>query len=128
MLGELSIVSKKRCFSNHTSYPFPGSIEEKEIFRSLQREFTSQFQNVFPDRLAEKTIIVVPSLTLDREILTTIRGYVYYEERMLCLLMLLRMPQTQIVYVSSVPIDQGRSLIIIFTCCPVSPAIMQGND
>jgi len=106
MLGELSIVSKKRYFNNRTAYPLPGSTEEKDIFRSLQREFTSQFQNVFPDRLAQKTIIVVPSLTLDREILTKIRGYVYYEERMLCLLMLLRMPQTQVVYVSSVPIDQ----------------------
>lgn len=37
--------------------------------------------------------------------LKTINGVIYYEERMLCLLMLLRMPRTQVIYVTSVPID-----------------------
>jgi len=95
----------KRCFSQQPAFA-PGSDEEKKNFKALQQELTFQFQNDFPDRLASKTVVIVPSLTLDREILTKLKGQVYYEERMLCLLMLLRMPQTNIVFVSSLPIDQ----------------------
>jgi len=84
----------------------PGTDEEKKYFKALQQELTFQFIHVFPDRLAPKTVVIVPSMTLDRDILAKIRGHVYYEERMLCLLLLLRMPQTNIVFVSSVPIDQ----------------------
>src|SRR4030095_690477 len=106
MLGEVPTISKKRYFNNGATHPAPGSHEEKAAFKSLQQDFVSQFRDIFPDRLAKKTVVIIPSLTLDREILTKIKGYVHYEERMLCLLMLLRMPQTQVVFVSSVPIDQ----------------------
>jgi hypothetical protein len=92
-------------FHNHLRLS-PGSDEEKKVFKALQQDFTFQFQHLFPDRLATKTVVIVPSMTLDREILTKVKGHVYYEERMLCLLMLLRMPQTNIVFVSSLPIDQ----------------------
>ena len=34
-----------------------------------------------------------------------ISGVNHYEERMLCMLMLLRLPYTQIVYVTSQPVD-----------------------
>jgi hypothetical protein len=37
----------------------------------------------------------------------TVKGVVHYEERMLCLLMLLRMPRTQVIYVTSIPIDNS---------------------
>ncbi|MEO6734481.1 MAG: peptide ligase PGM1-related protein [Ferruginibacter sp.] len=59
----------------------------------------------FPDNLAPKTIVVIPSLTLDPEVLRTVDGALHYEERLLCLLMLLRMPRTHVIYVSSMPID-----------------------
>jgi hypothetical protein len=95
----------KRCFSQPPVLS-PGSDEEIKMFKALQQELRFQFQHVFPDRLATRTVVIVPSMTLDREILTKVKGHVYYEERMLCLLMLLRMPQTNIVYVSSLPIDQ----------------------
>ncbi|HEV7334292.1 MAG TPA: hypothetical protein VGN63_24885 [Flavisolibacter sp.] len=65
----------------------------------------SQFEHYFPDKLAHKTVVVIPSLTLDPEILEKIEGVTYYEERMLCLLLLLRMPNTHVVFVSSMPID-----------------------
>lgn len=74
-------------------------------FKKLQENFAAQFESVFPDKMAPKTVVVIPSLTLDDEILQKIDGITYYEERMLCLLMLLRMPQTQIVYITSLPID-----------------------
>ncbi|MDQ3842547.1 MAG: peptide ligase PGM1-related protein [Bacteroidota bacterium] len=65
----------------------------------------AQFESAFPDKLAPKTVVIIPSLTLDQEILEKIDGINYYEERLLCLLMLLRMPKTQIVYVTSMPIE-----------------------
>lgn len=86
-------------------FPKPGSAEEKEIFRHLQENFMPQFENAFPDPLAHKTVVIIPSLTLDQQILAKIEGIVHYEERLLCLLMLLRMPRTHVVFVTSVPID-----------------------
>lgn len=75
-------------------------------FLLLQQQFVAHYRKIFLDDLAEKTVIIIPSLTLDAEILKTIKGITYYEERMLCMLMLLRMPHTKLVFVSSLPIDQ----------------------
>lgn len=75
------------------------------MFQSIQAGFCSQYESSFPDPMAPKTVVIIPSLTLDQDILSKIRGHIYYEERMLCLLMLLRMPRTHIIYVSSAPID-----------------------
>jgi len=83
----------------------PGSPEELMQFGKLQAEFNQQFEKFFPDNLAHKTIVVIPSLTLDKEVLSKIDGAQYYEERLLCLLMLLRMPRAHVIYVSSMPID-----------------------
>ncbi len=85
--------------------PTPASEEEIKQFHELQLSFTNQFNRVFPDPLAPKTIVVVPSLTLDQEVLSKVNGALHYEERLLCLLMLLRMPCTHVIYVSSMPID-----------------------
>jgi hypothetical protein len=57
--------------------------------------------------MAQKTIIIVPSLTLDQEVLQTVKGAIHYEERMLCMLLLLRRPRTHVIYVTSVPIDNS---------------------
>lgn len=85
--------------------PLPGSMEEILLFRKLQHSFPRQFRKVFPDKLAAKSVIIIPSITLDQEILAKVNGHVHYEERMLCLLMLLRMPRTHVVYVTSTPVD-----------------------
>ncbi len=85
--------------------PSLGSEEEKTIFRDMQAAFAAQFENVYPDPHQPKTIVIIPSLTLDQEILQKIEGVVHYEERMLALLMLLRMPRTHVIFVTSVPID-----------------------
>src|SRR5664279_3369296 len=74
-------------------------------FSELQSRFARHFQEIFFNDMAEKTVVIIPSLTLDNEMLKTLKGAVYYEERLLCLLMLLRMPRTQVIYVTSVPID-----------------------
>ncbi len=78
---------------------------EREIFKQLQHQFSLHYPHLFADNLAAKTVIVIPSLTLDQEILSKITGHFYYEERLLCLLMLLRMPHTHIIYLTSVPVD-----------------------
>ena len=83
----------------------PGSALEREQFSQLQLDFSREYAAFFPDPNAPKAVVIVPSLTLDQEILTKIKGHCYYEERMLCLLMLLRMPQTHVIFVTSMPVD-----------------------
>lgn len=85
--------------------PLPGSGPELERFTALQSGLGTLFRQIFPDRNAPRTVVVNPSLSLDPEILTGIRGLIHYEERMLCMLMLLKLPHTRLVYLSSVPVD-----------------------
>ena len=78
---------------------------ESMIFKAIQERLVEQFNTSFPDRLAPKTVVIIPSLTMDEEILSKVSGITHYEERLLCLLLLLRMPRTQVIYVTSMPID-----------------------
>ncbi len=94
----------RKTFTVPNNRSAPGSEEERIAFNKIQQRFINQFEKVFPDKLAPRTVIILPSLSLDQEILSTIKGAVHYEERMLCLLMLLRMPLTKIIYLSSVPL------------------------
>lgn len=89
----------------HTTHPFLSD-EEKNRLHNLQEQFFDQFQKYFPDPLAPKTVVILPGLTLDSEILTKLSGVIHYEERLLCLLLLLRMPRTRIIYLTSVPIEE----------------------
>ena len=98
-------VNKAQYTASEKKEPVAGSMEEVLLFRKIQHQFPRQFRKVFPDKLAAKSIVIIPSLTLDQEILAKVSGHVYYEERLLCLLMLLRMPRTHVVYVTSMPID-----------------------
>lgn len=88
----------------------PGALsvheaEEVQVFEQLQTDFRKQYELIFTDKMAPRSVVIIPSLTLDQEILQKIKGHFFYEERMLCLLMLLRMPRTTITYITSVPID-----------------------
>jgi hypothetical protein len=85
--------------------PRPGSPEEEAIFAELQARFPAMYQEVFSDPKAERTVVVVPSMSLDERELAKIPGVIHYEERMLCLLMLLKLPRTQLIYVTSVALD-----------------------
>ncbi|ULQ55655.1 peptide ligase PGM1-related protein [Flavihumibacter rivuli] len=93
-----------RTFTAPKHFPAPGSEEEQAVFRDIQAGFGKQYEHVFPDKLAPRTVVIIPSLTLDQEILSKVKGAVHYEERMLCLLMLLRMPNTNVIYVTSMPV------------------------
>ena len=86
---------------------YKRDIGTEKAFAELQERFAKHFHEIFLNDLAEKTIVIIPSLTLDSEMLKTVKGVVHYEERLLCLLMLLRMPKTQVIYVTSIPIDNS---------------------
>ena len=85
-------------------HPQPGSETERRRFAELQQRLEPLYRRVFADRLAPRTVVVVPSLSLDTDTLAKVRGVAHYEERLLCLLMLLRMPYTRVVYATSVPV------------------------
>src|SRR5574339_296908 len=91
--------------NGHSKYPEPGSKEEKQIFKKLQERLREHFDIIFSDRLAPCTVVVVPSLSMDQEILSKISGINHYEERLLCMLLLLRLPRTNMIYVTSETID-----------------------
>jgi hypothetical protein len=97
----------RRTFTPNTNFPAPGSDEERKRYNELEQGFTAQYENVFPDKLAPRTVVIMPSFSLDTDILSKIKGAQYYEERMLCLLMLLRMPLTKLIYVSSMPVTDS---------------------
>lgn len=84
----------------------PATPGELARFAELQAALARSFSGTIEDPLAPRTVLVVPSLTLDAEVMAKISGVHHYEERMLCLLLLLRMPRTQVVYVTSTPVPQ----------------------
>ncbi|AKF03574.1 peptide ligase PGM1-related protein [Sandaracinus amylolyticus] len=84
--------------------PVPGSDEERLRFAQLQSRLGPMFRDVFSHPAAPRTIVVVPSMSLDTDVLAKISGAQHYEERQLGMLMFLRLPRTRIVYVTSQPI------------------------
>ncbi len=96
----------RKTFEHSDTGPEYGSQEEQDLFENIQKGMASQYEKIFPDKLASRTVVIVPSLTLDMEILSKIKGAIHYEERLLCLLMLLRMPLTRIIYISSMPLSE----------------------
>jgi hypothetical protein len=96
-----------RSFTPRGDFPLPGSAEEHEAFAGLQLDFARQFEEIFPDKHAQRTVVILPSFSMDTDILMKIKGAVHYEERMLCLLMLLRMPRTRVIYITSMPVAES---------------------
>jgi hypothetical protein len=82
------------------------SNEELAAFARLQAQFAQSFRTLFDDPGLPRTVLIVPSLSMDPEVLAKISGVHHYEERMLCLLLLLRMPRTRVIYVSSTPVSE----------------------
>ena len=83
----------------------PGSAAELAAFAALQAQLPSLFRKVFADPLAPRTVVVVPGLSVDAEVLAKVTGALHYEERQLSMLMLLRLPNTRLVFLSSTPIE-----------------------
>jgi hypothetical protein len=83
----------------------PGAAELAHCCE-LQARFKAHFAETFGNRSAPRTVVIVPSITFDREVMARITGVHHYEERMLCLLLLLRLPRTRVVYITSTPIAE----------------------
>ena len=83
----------------------PATADELARFRALQAQFSRSYPTLFGDPSLPRSVLIVPSLSLDPDVLARITGAHHYEERMLCLLLLLRMPRTRVIYVSSTPIS-----------------------
>jgi hypothetical protein len=87
--------------------PFPADLSvEDEIaaFEKLKPRLATLWNAV--SALAEKpyTSVVVPSMTLDSTELAKLEAASFYEERLLFLLIRMRNPQAQMVYVTSQPV------------------------
>lgn len=87
-----------------TAFPEPGSAGELGAFARLQQRMPALYREVFNDRLAQSTVVVVPGLSMDGEVLGRISGVEHYEERQLSMLLLLRLPNTRLVFVTSQPL------------------------
>src|ERR671913_1120697 len=113
--------------------PEPGSAEELRRYAALQEKLEPLARKVLSNPRASQTVVVVPSLTLDVDELAKIPGSHHYEERLLCMLMLLRLPRTHVVYVTSqhvptaivdyylhllpgVPLRHARSRMTLLSC------------
>ncbi len=85
----------------------PQPDEEQQAFDRLQAQLAPMFRKVFADPDIPRSVVVLPSLSLDADVIAKITGVQHYEERMLCLLLLLRLPRTNLVYLSSDPIPDS---------------------
>jgi hypothetical protein len=85
--------------------PAPGSAEECAAFAALQGRLPGLFRAVFADPAAPRTVVVVPGLSMDADVLARVVGGRHYEERQLVMLMLLKLPNARIVYVSSTRLE-----------------------
>lgn len=83
----------------------PGSVEELEAYARLQARVPGLFRALSTYPRTPQTVVVIPSLSMDRRELAKISGVWHYEERMLVNLMILRQPRVKMVYVTSQQID-----------------------
>ncbi|MGF1554493.1 MAG: peptide ligase PGM1-related protein [Paracoccaceae bacterium] len=83
--------------------PIDATADEAAAFAALQARLAPQYAAA-ADRAAPQTVVILPSLTLDAEILGKIEGVIHYEQRLLCLLFLLRYPRSRVIYLTSEPL------------------------
>ena len=119
----------------------PTSAEELAKYHDLQAQFSCAFRAIFDDPALPRTVLIIPSLSLDQQVLARITGVHHYEERMLCLLLLLRMPRTRVIYVTSTAISEtiidyylhllpgvpgmhARRRLTLISCNDASPAAL----
>ena len=78
--------------------------QELEAFERLKPRLATVWSSVSGSAEMPATSVVVPSLSLDQEELAKLTGASYYEERLLFLLIRLRNPRANLVYVTSQPV------------------------
>jgi hypothetical protein len=81
--------------------------DELARFGDLEKQFAGSYGEIFGDPSRPRTVLIIPSLSFDQQMLAKVTGAHHYEERMLCLLLLLRLPRTRVIYVTSAPIPEA---------------------
>jgi hypothetical protein len=119
----------------------PATPVELARFGQLEKQFAQSFSEIFNDPSLPRSVLIVPSLSLDQQVMAKISGVHHYEERLLCLLLLLRLPRTRLVYVTSTPIPEtiidyylhllpgvpslhARQRLTLLTCNDASPVAL----
>jgi hypothetical protein len=82
----------------------PSVTDPIQLFQQLQAQLRDRWKSIEQFDNSDCDILIVPSLTLDQEELSKIKGIYHYEERLLFSLIRLRNPRTRLVYVTSQPI------------------------
>ncbi|MGH2732547.1 MAG: peptide ligase PGM1-related protein [Actinomycetota bacterium] len=77
-----------------------------DAFEALQARLPGIWRAKHEVSPGSQTIVIVPSVSLDR-VLTKMPGIHHYEERFLILLLLLRHPGNRVIYVTSEPVRPG---------------------
>lgn len=88
----------------HHLPPAHATTAEEERFQKLQSRLPEVWRSLEEDPQRERTVLVLPSMSLDAAELGRLGGSIYYEERLLSFLTLLSLPRTRIIYLSSSPI------------------------
>lgn len=81
-----------------------GSPSDEPRFRRIQARLPEIWRSLAEEPQRERTVVVLPSMSLDPCELARLGGSVHYEERLLFFLTLLSLPRTRLVYLSSCPI------------------------
>jgi hypothetical protein len=84
--------------------PPVGCPSDEPRFRRIQSRLPEIWRSLTEDPQRERTVVVLPSMSLDASELARLGGSVHYEERLLFFLTLLSFPRTRLVYLSSCPI------------------------
>ncbi len=77
---------------------------EMEAFERLKPRLAELWSVIFPGDAEHYTSVVVPSMTLEEDLLRRLPGLSFYEERLLFFLTRLRNPKARLVYVTSQPV------------------------
>lgn len=91
--------------------------EVEAEYERLQAELPGQAQEMLTFSERPHTVVVIPSLSLDAEQLSKVKGISFYEERMLYLLLLLRQPHAKMILVTSQLVDP-RSIDYVLSLLP----------
>lgn len=81
------------------------SRSKHDEFQQLQSRLQNLWDSFDAQFDSDCDILVVPSLSLDRDELLKVEGCIHYEERLLFSLMRLSDPRTRLIYVTSVPLS-----------------------
>lgn len=101
-----------------------GPSQNRPTFEERQSTLVKLLGSGGPMDMTDGTMIVVPSLTFPAEELRKITGVVYYEERLLFLLLLLQHPGLRIVFATSMRVEEA---IVDYYLRFVDPSVEPGH-